>query len=149
MVEVDLSDFFKTVHETAKKNPEYEIDHDCNGVHTQGTRIGYVPTSKGLFILNQEGCGPETEEPVTETQSQPIPLYQTYKKVGGRSRFSIAPFASVSISHERLIGFPVIGVVNLGEWVRKFGDRLERNFHNWNNFLTPIYDKEHVQALVK
>lgn len=104
--------------------------------------LGYVPTSQGLFLLNTEGCAPESEDPVTDDSPGPIPVYK-------KSATGMAMFASavMTVSKKEILELPVIRVVNLGEWVRKFGHRLEDNFNNWNDFLSDIYDADHVAEI--
>ena len=101
--------------------------------------LGYVPTSQGLYLLNTEGCAPESEDPVTDSSPGPIPVYK-------KSAKGLAMFASavMTITKQEILELPVIQVVNFGKWVRKFGHRLEDNFNNRNGFLRDIYDAEHV-----
>lgn len=150
VVEVDPAPLLAETYEKIKVHPEHSksLHHKCIGLRTAGQRIGYVPTSSGLYVFNQEGCTLETEDPLTDTDGIPMPLYEDYKRGASGGMFATAAFAAVTLTKDELLGMPVISFVNFGVWVRKFGDRLERNFHNWNNFLTPIYDRKHVEGLI-
>ena len=143
IVEVDPTLMLQQLHKEAKESPEYDIEDRCDGFKIIGTRLGYVPTSEGLFVLNEEGCGLEVEDPITDEESIPIPLYKTFDD----DAISIFSWASIPLTKEELLDMPVKGVVNFGEWVRKFGSRLETNFHNWNKHLTPIFDAEYIEKL--
>jgi len=150
IVEVDPAPLLAETYEKIKVHPEHSasLHHKCIGLGTQGKRIGYIPTSKGLYVFNQEGCTLESEDPLTDDTGIPMPLYQTYKRSASGGMFATAPFAAVTLSKDELLEMPILSFVNFGVWVRTFGDRLERNFHRWNNFLSPIYDREHVEGLI-
>lgn len=147
IVHVDFEPFLKKLFEEVKVSPDHELDEEC--IAFTSKTFGYVPTSRGLYLLDHDACSPDgREDPLTKSGRINVPLYKKYApKENGVERMSIIPFAEAKISREILLEMPVTAVSNFGKWVRKFGDRLESNFHNWNNFLTPIYGEEHVKNL--
>jgi len=145
IVHVDFEPFLKKLFEQVKEAGKHKLDDNCIGFKAHST-MGYVPTSKGLYLLDNEACGPDgVEDPITETAHASVPIYNIYED----GSFTMMPLASANIDREILLELPVKGVMNFGKWVRKFGDRLESNFHNWNNHLTPIYDAEYIEKLNK
>ena len=147
VVQVDFEPFLKRLFEEVKASPDHELEEDC--VAFSSRIFGYVPTSKGFYFLDQDACGPSgCEDPLTEDGHIKVPLYKKFAPQEGRGTLSIISFADAKLTREILAECPVVAVTNFGKWVRKFGDRLESNFHNWNYFLTPIYDEEYVKGLV-
>jgi len=149
VVHVDFEPLLKKLFEEVKEGDKHKLeswhrpDDDCIGFQAHST-MGYVPTSNGFYLLDNEACGPGgVETPITAARHALVPIYHSYAS----ESFGMIPFANAEISQEELLELPVKGVINFGKWVRKFGDRLETNFHNWNNHLTPIYDAEHIKTL--
>ena len=147
IVHVDFEPFLKKLFEQVKEAGKHKLDDDCVGFKAHST-MGYVPTSKGFYLLDNEACGPGgSEDPITDAVGSRVvvPIYNIYES----GSFNMFPFGNANIDREMLLELPVKGVTNFGKWVRKFGDRLESNFHNWNNHLTPIYDAEYIEKLNK
>jgi len=140
IVHVDLNSALEEGFEELKKQDGGVADKTV-GLKILGD-LGYVPTSKGLFLLNTEGSAPESEDPVTDDNPGPIPVYK--KSATGMTMLASA---IMTLTRKEILELPVIRVVNLGKWVRKFGHRLEDNFHNWDDLLTDIYDAEHVAKI--
>jgi len=110
----------------AEKWPE-----GIDSIEPHGMQWAYIETSKGIFLLDNEACGPGGDEkPITDSRKAEWPLY--YHK---KNTLPMLPDGSVTLSPEIVREFPTKGEMNFGEWVRKFGHRLESNFHNWNKFL--------------
>ncbi len=151
IVHIDFEPFLKKLFEQVKEAGKHDLeswhrqeDH-CIGFNAHST-MGYVPTSKGFYLLDNEACGPNgVEDPITEANHASVPIYHAYES----GNFSMMAFANANIDQEELLKLPVKGITNFGKWVRKFGDRLESNFHNWNKHLTPIYDAEYIEKLNK
>jgi len=144
VVEFDLQPLLDEAYRQYKNHPTHsEKYEDLTGFHGYA-KPGYVPTTKGIYLIDTEGCGPSGhEEPCTEEDKVPIPLYGNFK--GGKT--GIMPIAEMNVSEKDILDLPVRRVVNFADWVRTFGDRLERNFHNWNEHLTPIFDADHIEAV--
>lgn len=140
---IDTEAFLKDVFDMLKKAGRLEGDNaEVDNISLYRSDMGYVETSEGLFLLSNEACCcTDSEDPLTEEGNrQRMDLY--YNK--GQS-FSIIPSGALNMSRKDILEMPTKGRVNFGEWVRHFGHRIEGNFHNWNNFLTPIYTpKEEV-----
>lgn len=102
----------------------YGIVSDINGNH---------------YLINNEGCGTniplETEkdyiiwDKIThdETNSCDTITYQIIK---------------TNINLEEALSIPVTKSVSLDEFIRVFGDRLDRNYVNWERFLSGIIDRK-------
>lgn len=140
IVEVTLIDtdaFLKDVLDMLKEAGRLEGKHaEVDNISLYRSDMGYVETSEGLFLLTNEACSAtDSEYPLTEEGNrQRLDLY--YNE--GESA-SILPSGALNMSRKDILEMPTKGSANFGEWVRSFGNRLESNFHNWNNFLTPIY----------
>ncbi len=100
-------------------------------IEPHGMDWAYVETSKGVFLFDNEACSPGGDEkPITESRSAKWPLYFCKKDA-----IPMFPDGEMSLTPELIREFPTTGTMNFGKWVRKFGHRLEDNFHAWNKFL--------------
>ena len=90
------------------------------------TSYGIVRTPKGTYLIDVDGCGPE--ESIEEVPAE-IGLTRADIMTAGSSW-------TLKISKENLAELPISGKVNLAAFIRVFGNRLERNFDEWNEFLT-------------
>lgn len=139
IVEVTLIDteaFLKDVFEQLKEAGKLEGKNEgVTKLSLYRSDMGYVETSEGIFLITNEACcAAGSEDPLTEKGNrQQLDLY--FHKGGS---MSIIPSWFLHIDREFVLELPTKGKANFGEWVRHFGHRLENNFHNWNNFLTPI-----------
>ena len=110
----------------AGKYPE-DTDH----ISAYGEKWAYVETPKGLFLFDADACTPDgSNDPISKCGRIGWPIY--FNKGNSISMF---PSSQVGLTPELVKSFPTKGTMNFGQWVRKFGDRLECNFHNWNKFL--------------
>jgi hypothetical protein len=129
--------------EGAKK--EGKVPEDVTGFNSQASKWGYVETPKGIYLLDYEACGPSCSETCLTEDGNKVefPIYFKYE-----GKMAIFPSASVEMGAKDVREFPTLGTENFGKFVRKFGDRLESNFHNWNRFLeNEMKSNEDVQAV--
>ena len=144
VVEFDSQSLLNEVYRQYKNHPTHSEKYEDLVGFQYYAKLGYVPTTKGIYLIDTEGCGPGGyEKPCTEENRVPIPLYGKFKG----NKIGILPIAEMTISKEDILDLPVKRVVNLADWVRKFGHRLEDNFRNWDKHLTPIFDTVHIESV--
>ena len=87
---------------------------------------GIVRTKNGTFILNTEGVGSS------------VPIEQKKVELGMTrdDRMSIMPEWIVKFNADDLKDVPISEKINLADFIRSFGERLESNFRKWDSFLT-------------
>ena len=107
-------------------------DKNCIDIKTL-CEFGYIETPTGIYSLNSEGIGGKF--PVTKKNPLEIDLYGKYDENGEISADAI-PCMLLKIDNEDIKKIPVLKQVNLGDFIRSFGVRLESNFNEWNAFLT-------------
>jgi len=129
VVVIDVEQVMADLCAQLKEAGKYPEGVEEIGPH--GKNWAYVETPKGLFLLDNEACGPGGDEkPITEDRYGKWPLY--FQK---RNELPMFPNVEMQLTPEEIRGFPTKGTMNFGEWVRTFGHRLESNFGNWNRFL--------------
>ena len=90
-----------------------------------------IVTSKGIFVLNSEGVG--GEDPISEDKPLEIGLYKTFPKE--EKKVQIFPTVWAVLSLKDVEDLPVVEEVNLKDFIRAFGGRLESNFKAWDEKL--------------
>jgi hypothetical protein len=131
---VDIQPYLEKLYKECKKTGK--IGDDVMEINVWSDNLGYIETTQGVFFLNYEAIPAGNDEsPLTAHGNfHQMPVY--FKKEGSIPMF---PSAEVKITRELVLSLPVKGKVNFAKWVKTFGERLESNFNNWNDFLTPIY----------
>ncbi len=94
-----------------------------------------IETPQGLIVLNNEGVG----SPIPISNESPLKLeifgkYTTDKK--GSYSFDIIPKLLIVLNETEVNKIMVNEEVNLKDFIRVFGDRLEHNFQTWNAFFS-------------
>ena len=119
---------------------QFEKPEDWNGVgfHTN-FKWARAITPEGTFVLNSEGVG--AEDPISEENSLEIGLYKTFPKE--EKKVQIFPAVWGVLDLKDVEGLPVVEEVNLKDFIRSFGSRLECNFEAWDEKLK---DKETVDG---
>lgn len=84
---------------------------------------GIVETPKGVYALCNEGVG---NGPITDDDKYEIDLYAEYDGGGW-----CMPVMSAKVNAEELKKLATAEKVNLADFIRQFGARLEANYHNW------------------
>lgn len=92
------------------------------------TEFGYVLTKQGAFVLCTEGIG--DSELITPENKAEVALFPEWEANGGKS-FSMAPACYLNFSDTELIMLPTAREVQLEDFIRSFGRRLEDNYHLW------------------
>lgn len=95
---------------------------------------GIVATPRGIYALCDEGVGPN--KPVTEENPLEVALYGEYQNENGSKSIDLVPVFNAKLRDKELVEFPVVDRVNLSDFIRSFGRRLEENFSIWNSVLS-------------
>jgi hypothetical protein len=89
---------------------------------------GVVPTERGHFLICDEGVGPTAP---LEEEPGAIDLYTRSPK-----GFGVLPVARLRLSLDNAKDAMSGEVKPLHEFIRTFGNRLEANYREWDEFLT-------------
>ena len=92
--------------------------------------IGIVDTTEGLYVLCEEGVG--DNHAMKEDEPYSVELYGHSK-----AEFGIFPSCTAKVPESKFREMSYVEV-NLADFVRRFGHRLESNFNCWNRKLNPI-----------
>jgi hypothetical protein len=119
---------------------QFKKPEDWNGVgfHTNFTWARVI-TPEGTFVLNSEGVG--AEDPIAEENSLEIGLYKTFP--AEEKKLQIFPTTWAVLNLKDIEDLPVVEKVNLKDFIRGFGRRLECNFNLWDEKLK---DKEIIDG---
>ena len=93
---------------------------------------GIVVTDDGMFALCSEGVG--SEKPVTGEEPFVLEFHSETDTGNGHS-FSMIPVLTMKLDDEGLLASRSGEKVALHDFIRKFGDRLERNYGEWRRLL--------------
>jgi hypothetical protein len=126
---VDMDKALKVLFEDSKKAGK--VPDGVVKFKSKASKWGFVETPKGIYLIDYEACGPGCQEDCLTDEGNTVdfPIYYTYEG----DQVSVVPNAYVKMDADDVREFTVLFKENFGEFVRKFGDRLESNFHNWNN----------------
>lgn len=116
---------------------------DADGSYTSGGH---------LYTICTEGVGPSMgvtfDDPLEvsfhgtyHTRSESIKEDLLGRPVPGEINpnshsFDSMPFANVTLDPDELRSYPIIEEVDLADFIRSFGNRLEQNFWNWFQILS-------------
>jgi hypothetical protein len=97
-----------------------------------GQCYGYVDTPNGVFALCSEGVG--SSIPVSVQNPVDVEFYA--QGTGEKGRWSgCFPEAIERLDADQLRNLPVSKKINLAQFIRSFGARLENNYYEWKNLL--------------
>jgi len=117
--------------------------YDMNAARltAQFAPIGLVTDMNGKhYLIDNEGCGSGV---ALEDEKDTIGWCKdTYNKDGTLATIGCYPIMESHVDYVDVMGIPVEKVIRLDEFVRVFGDRLDRNCGNWDRFLSGLIDKE-------
>lgn len=108
-----------------------ETEPECVNASVYGGEWAVAQTKSGdLMVLCTEGVAYF----VTDDDPMEFEFHGQYKDEEDSSvtRFDMFPFASTTLTAEELVLYPTKEEVDLADFVRRFGDRLENNF--WTLF---------------
>lgn len=126
------------IKKLAKDTVSYLIGngHDLNGctINPFGT-LGVVEDVNGNhYLINDEGCA--DSEDAIEKKGACVAWYRKRITEDGYS-FDVFPFVETSMTLDEFMPYITKKTQRLDTFVRTSGgDRLERNFANWDKFLT-------------
>lgn len=119
---LDLSDLIQEALDfRLKTNP------DCVSASVYGGKWAVAQDKSGnLWVLCTEGVAYH----ITKEEPMEFEFHGQYKDDADSSvtRIDMFPFASTTKTEEELWLYPTSEVVDLADFVRSFGDRLENNF---------------------
>lgn len=124
---LDLTDFKNDGAEWLRQqHPEKAIG--LTEVSLRHEPWGYIDTASGYFIISNEGI--ILAEPLESEPAAYMEFYGEYERDGKRTS-DMFPFAAADVPVDQLLSKPKVGEpVNLAEFVRTFGARLESNYNN-------------------
>lgn len=98
------------------------------------------------YLINKEACGDSLS---IEEDDAHIRWYRKYLDESGNiTGFDMFPFVETNHNWAEISGYASKEIVSLDEFVRvSGGDRLERNFGNWDRFLRGEIDAEGNRVL--
>ena len=137
IIEVTLVDIQPFLDEAyAELKEAGKLEDDVIGVGVWSDDLGYVETTQGLFFLNYEAipAGNDDSPLTSHGNHHLLPIYYRREK-----SIAMFPNGEFKVTREFVLGLPTKEKVSFAKWVKTFGHRLEGNFRNWNEFLTPIY----------
>lgn len=95
---------------------------------------GVVETPQGLFALCSEGVGPD--DPITDEKPLRVEMWvRAYADKGEDTFISIFPEVASKLGPEELRGYATDERVNLADFIRTFGARLDGNYSMWRSTL--------------
>lgn len=98
--------------------------------------VAYVCCDDKLFVLTNDGCGHE----VTESQPFWLSLYGEFRdKNDPIQKRIVRKLYGVNLTPNQILGTSVLDEQELGQFIRTFGSRLERNFELWRKTLQPYF----------
>ena len=99
--------------------------------------LGFIETGEGLFILDNDGVG--IDHPITADKPYSLEIYgeRTYINENGKevTEFDMMPSCRLQLSDKAIRDHATGERQPLDEFIRTFGDRLERNYYNWEQHL--------------
>lgn len=104
------------------------------------TELAYVKTSDKLpklYVLDDEGTGHE----VTRDEPYELSLWGEFAAENPLNKdASFHQFLySVRLTPNQILGTTVLKEQELGQFIRTFGNRLDRNFEIWRKTLLPYF----------
>ena len=99
--------------------------------------LGYIKTNEGLFILDNDGVG--IDHPISADTPYSLEIYgeRTYTNENGKevTEYDMMPSCRLQLSDKTIRQYDTSKRLYLDEFIRTFGDRLERNYYNWEQRL--------------
>jgi hypothetical protein len=94
-----------------------------------GWKFGIVETPQGVYALCDEGVGPVA--PVTAENTLTVEFYDK----SDPNMLAMFPFGTAELDDQDLLALPQGEPVNLEEFIRTFGSRLDGNYASWKQTL--------------
>jgi hypothetical protein len=138
---IDVSKLQEHITEFMVKNGDVQVKE---GGYVMSTPYewGIVEDVKGNhYLINSEGCGNAI---VLEDEADSIGWYKDHiNSTGFKDGIGFYPVAQTSFKYKELVeewSTPICKMT-LDKFIREFGDRLNRNYGNWDKFLSGLVDK--------
>lgn len=118
-----------------------------NGYDMNGSRLvaeyepyGIVSDINGNhYLIDNEGCG--TNIPLEKEKDYIVWDKITHDESGSCDIITYRVIKT-NLNLEDALSIPITKSVRLDKFIRVFGDRLDRNYGNWERFLLGIIDRE-------
>jgi len=127
---IDLSGLMPSAVEKLK-----QLFPDSTVLGADPGRWGYVMVNHDMYALCDEGVGPVF--PIRHEDPLSVDVWGEYQgktpKEGRRIDF-IAPIA-ITMDDDDIRALPVLEQVNLAQFIRTFGHRLDSNYEQWRRLL--------------
>lgn len=134
-VEVIPLDFTCLKEKAIAKLQEKHQDRKVVGV-TFGLPAGTIHTKQGIYALNHEGVG--SNEPISKANPFIMEFYGVFDAGNGKESYELMPSLTMKFDDIHLTEFESGQKVNLADFIRRFGSRLEDNFNEWNIAMSNI-----------
>lgn len=131
-VEVDALDYLRREAQVAREHgqPDKQMPEKVRA----GEAWGVVETSHGLYALCTEGVGPG--HPITDDDPLLVDIFvERHEEDGDKTFIAMFPSCQARLKPEDLREKMTGEKVNLAEYVRTFGARLESNYESWRQLL--------------
>jgi hypothetical protein len=92
------------------------------------TPLGFVRTERGVYALNNEGVGPC--DPISDDNPFVVDLYAE-RREGKRVNCWAYPAVEAKLTVQDLESLATGERLNLADFVRAFGARLDSNYERW------------------
>jgi len=94
---------------------------------------GIVETPRGIFMICDEGV--MSIHPLSKEHPTTIQISMEYEREG-KEIIDLLPAYTLNVTDEAIPEIPVVEEVNLSDFIRRFGSRLECNFYECNAALS-------------
>lgn len=122
---VEVVDLTKPIEEVTAYLQKQKPDANIVGAETLGD-FGLVNTEEGWYFINSEGV--MSRDPLADNEdgvAYTLPFYS----INGDGAMSFMPAVEAHLSLEKILELPTSKHVPIAEYIRKFGSRLEANYH--------------------
>lgn len=132
-VVVKVLDFSELETQAAEKFAEAHPEHK-NVTAKIHHKWAYVETPSGTYVVCDEGV--MNVKPVSKEHPVVLDVCVEYDGESGGRAFPMFPAYTMNLTDEFIPEIPVSGEVNLADFIRSFGSRLESNYYECNEALT-------------
>jgi hypothetical protein len=140
VVPVDLTEVEAHALAYLRAHAQTDIDLGKEGVQMPskvrvGWKHGIVTTPDGdVYALNTEGVGPN--HPITNEQPLDVDVFIEGYEDDTSEFLSMFPACLSKVGVDELRNYATGEPVNLADFVRTFGSRLDDNYESWRRLLT-------------
>jgi len=95
-----------------------------------GRKMGYAEKNGDIWVLDEDGCGNK----LAANGFIEVAVYGEYLQEDGKTAHDFMPARKRIVNKDDISSFPT-KEVNLADFIRTFGSRLESNFMEWKKIL--------------